>query len=293
MIKFLCMKTVTLYLCLLTLFAGGISCEPNKRDRLFASFNREAEDFFIQNDMMSSLQSLNESDRCLLGKVIQNDLDELDNGALLMYKDVFAIKRFKETFLDLDFYFIKDVHKSKYHFVSLPSLSEFIFNNEKYYVKDLKTNQWQLKGPEINFHLDASLWDELFKHEMFHYEKGSLDGFLRAQKQANDFMILLDPTLPMRACQVTEIISELDKNVSMNVITDIQRNEAVGLLYPVTGYVACYKFEGIGYICHRYMQAKSEDKLNFDVFLIPQRTRHYITRIDAVRYPECYGNSVN
>src|SRR5687768_6836295 len=100
-----------------------------------SSFNDQAAEFFDKQAHVSenSLQNLSETERCILSKVIDNDLDKINNWKSTLLWDAFEVRSYFAPYLRLNFHFVKALGTNEYFFVCLPELDKFLYDVEMNY----------------------------------------------------------------------------------------------------------------------------------------------------------------
>jgi len=252
-------------------------------------FNKTAAKTILSKFEGYDLKPFDETERCILKKVIQNDLDKLNNFRTVLLNDRFFIKNYSENYLGVEFSFVEDIINHRYYFVCVPSLFKFI-DNLSFLYEEKNDTLFVLKGGEGFQKLATPLLDSLFLNEGF---KVTTSDEREIYKQ-------------LKAAQVTtyEVLHSVYNEEPINFHVEMENQMKSGListsdydritklynLHLEENYlVDVCKLDYAGYIMFVYSFNKSaSDHVKVDVYFLPKKARNRISHAVKSNYwKEC------
>lgn len=276
----------------LAIFATcSFACASSQNIPTSQEFNRKASEYFLEHFNEFDLSPLDEVEKCMLKKTVENDLNELNGSKIVILHDKFLIKHYFEDYLQLGFSFIEDSKSGKRYFLSLPQLDEFIFDVEANYVQK-NDSVYQLEMPRQPVEINTRLLDDMFfSVEDFLVDQSGTRDFYSKSRFAGDLLregfSFFHPYLEI---SLGDFVGRMQKDLSIGLLSHESFNKLMKLEErSLQNEISLNIFfiEHIGYYLQIYSRDKATSKLKLDLIMLPDRERSYSYRHAMIRYRDC------
>jgi hypothetical protein len=277
--KIISLLTILLFVC----------CEGNKHESLpkEKEFNAQAKAAYFEN-CESLITQVSQKQKCVLRETISNDLDKINNVAIVLVTETFALRRYEDLYINRPFTFIQDRTNGQFYFLYFPLIERYIYELEEFY-RASQDGTFGLSSESV-VRIECFGCASIIQHEVFKPKDHSDRSFFESVRLANSlfeeaFRPLYEASIDPH--YVRKYINEL----SANALIDEQSAKLGQRLadnYSLDKRIECFYIEGVGYIIFNF--SKNENGgLRFDSYLIPlAKRKHRITRSVSPRHTVCF-----
>lgn len=236
-----------------------------------AKFNEEAKTYFLTNLDSFNLSALNDEEKCILTKTIENDLNGLNDWKLTMVKDNLEVRSYTDHYTNLNFAFVKDHSQNKMHFVNCLNLWSMIFTPEREYYAE-KSDSLFLNGEPRIIKIAIPTLDTLFNKKEFQIDPNDdRDMYLKTQL-AKNFLVELDFTFLGNRCSPHDLDDYAVKSLENGSMKEDLYQEVRKLARK--DFVQTHYFDFAGYLAvvfsrSNYSRDRTSAQLGVELFWIP------------------------
>lgn len=255
------------------------------------SFNVEAASYFSKSFDSLDLTPLSSYEKCILGKTILNDLDELNNyKRTLLCGDRFTVRTYDDPYLQLPFTFVLDNLNQKMYFLWVPHLKEHLFD-VSYAYEQTNDSIFTLKEPAAAVRVGAPLIDRFLSDQDLSIK--TQRSFLDAVQFSNAFLEeIFKPVLAHRI-SIAEFEQDLVELLNSGSINEASyENLRTTMIQPVLREnmfdIEVFRLQEAGHVMvvHR-ADSVTGDRFSLQIYYLPKLTRYWNSRGVTSRYRDC------
>jgi|GEM_PF-2538659 len=275
--------------CIVVFFCmANCSRDSEEKKALPFDFNMEASEEFRKSMASYNLWPMDEWEKCVLAKDINEYLNEMNNWNLVVV-DSFQIRNYHSGNMGWNFSFVKN-RQNKIYFIYLPVLYDYLFHEDKYYRVEGESLVLKDSMDIVITKINSSMLDVFLEEEVF------VSGDYRTQHlHADRLLTYIFPELTRSEATNDNFFASLEGEPVANVkqiksIVDPILNRKGNISGGAVDY-RLYSLDYIGYILFDYgISNESSQSLSLTIYFIPNSQRYSMSRGDGAshRYKECY-----